>query len=109
MSRPFPLTRRQLLHTVTLTALAVTTPGVFAAEASGRLTVRHRQATSVITPGEHVLDDNNGRRAILYYDTGVSTTSRLVGFSDNTGADYGNVAGALDVAFNASGIYTCSR
>lgn len=52
---------------------------------------------------------SNGRRAILFYDTGVDTTSRLVGFSNDFGADLGNVASDFSVAFNASGIYTSSR
>lgn len=52
---------------------------------------------------------SNGRRAILYYDTGVSTTSRLVGYSNDFGADAGNVAGDFSVTFSASGIYTSSR
>ena len=51
----------------------------------------------------------NGRRAILYYDTGTASTSRLVGFSNDFGADLGNVASDFSVAFNASGIYTSSR
>lgn len=50
-----------------------------------------------------------GRRAILYYDTGVDTTSRLVGFSNDFGADIGNVAADVAVAFNAAGIYTAPR
>jgi hypothetical protein len=51
----------------------------------------------------------NARRAILYYDTGVAGTSRLVGYSADFGADGGNVAGDFSVAFNASGIYTSPR
>ena len=51
----------------------------------------------------------NGRRAILYYDTGTPTTSRLVGYSNDTGADVGNVAADLELAFNASGIYLAPR
>lgn len=51
----------------------------------------------------------NGRRAILYYDTGVASTSRLVGFSNDFGADLGNVAADLSATFNASGIYTSPR
>ncbi|MEO7481096.1 MAG: hypothetical protein ABIT70_10840 [Sulfuriferula sp.] len=50
-----------------------------------------------------------GRRAILYYDTGVDTTSGLVGYSDDFGANSGNVAGDFSVAFNASGVYTSIR
>jgi len=52
---------------------------------------------------------SNGRRAILYYDTGTSSTSRLVGYSADFGADSGNVAGDFSVTFNASGIYVCPR
>lgn len=52
---------------------------------------------------------SNGRRAILYYDTGTPSTSRLVGYSNDFGADVGNVAGDYSVQFNASGIYTSSR
>jgi len=52
---------------------------------------------------------SNGRRAILYYDTGVSTTSRLVGFSNDFGADLGNLAADFGVAFDAAGIYTAPR
>lgn len=52
---------------------------------------------------------SNGRRAILYYDTGVAATSRLVGYSADFGADSGNVAGDFSVTFNASGIYTSAR
>lgn len=52
---------------------------------------------------------SNGRRAILYYDTGTASTSRLVGYSDDFGADSGNVAGDFTVAFNAAGIYTAAR
>lgn len=51
----------------------------------------------------------NGRRAILYYDTGTDTTSTLVGYSNDFGADVGNVAGTLDITFHADGIYTSPR
>lgn len=52
---------------------------------------------------------SNGRRAILYYDTGTASTSRLVGYSNDFGADAGNVAGDFSVAINAAGIYTAPR
>ena len=58
---------------------------------------------------QHASGFSNGRRAILYYDTGTSSTSRLVGYSADFGADSGNVAGNFSVAFNASGIYTSGR
>lgn len=51
----------------------------------------------------------NGRRYILYYDTTVGSTSRLVGYSNDAGADFGNVAGDLTLTLNAAGIYTSAR
>lgn len=50
-----------------------------------------------------------GRRAILYYDTGVDATSRLVGYSADFGADVSNVAADVIVSFNVAGIYTAPR
>jgi len=52
---------------------------------------------------------SNARRAILYYDTAVAATSRLVGYSDDFGADKGNVSGDFSIAFDAAGIYTNAR
>lgn len=52
---------------------------------------------------------SNGRRAILRYDTGTASTSRLVGYSADFGADAGNVAGDFSTAINAAGIYTAPR
>jgi phospholipase/carboxylesterase len=60
------LSRRQMLQISTLTAAATLTPGSLAAAAEGRLSSRHHQPGTAIIPGEHVLDDINGRRAILY-------------------------------------------
>lgn len=51
----------------------------------------------------------NARRAVFYYDTGTNGTSRLVGYSDNVGADLGNVAADLLVQLNALGLYTSPR
>lgn len=51
----------------------------------------------------------NARRAVLYYDTGVDGTSVLVGYTDDAGADLGNLAADLQVTFNAAGIYTSAR
>jgi hypothetical protein len=61
------------------------------------------------TWAQHASGFGTARRAILYYDTATNGTSRLVGFSDDYGADVGNVAADYSVAFNASGIYTSSR
>ena len=51
----------------------------------------------------------NARIALLYYDTAVAATSRVVGYSADFGADVGNVAGTVDVQFDAAGIYTLPR
>jgi hypothetical protein len=61
------------------------------------------------TWSQHASGFSNGRRIVLYYDTGTGSTSRLVGYSDAAGADFGNVAGDLSVTFNAAGIYTSPR
>ena len=58
---------------------------------------------------QHAAGFSNGRRAIFYYDTGVTTTSRLVAYTADFGADSGNVAGDFSVAINAAGIYTSPR
>lgn len=52
---------------------------------------------------------SNGRRYIVYYDTSTGSTSRLVAYSNDAGADFGNVAGDLTLAVNASGLYTSAR
>ena len=51
----------------------------------------------------------NGRRAVLYFDTGTPSTSRLVGYSADFGANKGNAAGSFTVTFNAAGIFTAPR
>jgi hypothetical protein len=75
-------------------------------DGSGTLTF---DASDPATWGQNASGFSNGRRAILYYDTGTAATSRLVGYSNDFGADAGNVAGDFSVTFNASGIYTSSR
>ena len=52
---------------------------------------------------------SQARRAILFYDTAVNTTSMLVAYSDDFGADRGNVSGDFSIAFDATGIYTQAR
>lgn len=52
---------------------------------------------------------SNARRAILYHDTGTSGTSGLVAYSDDFGADKGNVVGPLSIALDAAGIFTSAR
>jgi len=52
---------------------------------------------------------SNGRRAILYFDTTVPSTSALIGFSDDFGSDQGNLNGDFTVTINAAGIFTAAR
>lgn len=52
---------------------------------------------------------SNGRRAVFYYDTGTNGTSQLVAYSDNFGADLGNLAADFSVTINAAGLYTSPR
>lgn len=66
-------------------------------------------ANDPATWSQHATGVSNGRRYVLYYDTGVAATSSLVAYSNDAGADFGNVAADLAVAFNASGIYTDTR
>jgi hypothetical protein len=58
---------------------------------------------------QHASGFSNGRRAILYYDTGTPSTSRLVAYTNDFGADSGNVSGDFSVEINALGIYTSPR
>ncbi|MGB8274058.1 MAG: hypothetical protein WCF16_02180 [Alphaproteobacteria bacterium] len=48
---------------------------------------------------------SNARKAVLYKDTGVATTSRLIAYAD-FGADKGNVSGDLTLQMDAAGIIT---
>lgn len=76
------LSRRRFLQAGTSAAIAASAPELFAADSSGRLAVRHRLPSEETAPGEHVLDDNNGRRAILYvppaYDPAVPAPLMLM-------------------------------
>lgn len=50
-----------------------------------------------------------GRRFVLLRDTGVSTTSDVIAYTDAEAADFGNVAGPLTFQISATGIYTSAR
>ena len=47
----------------------------------------------------------NGRHLILYDDTGVEATSKLIAFHTE-GSDFGNVAGDLTLEYDANGLIT---
>jgi hypothetical protein len=85
---------------------ACASPGWTGPDGSGVLTF---DASDPATWSQNGAGFSTGRRAIFYYDTGTPGTSRLLGYSDDFGADSGNVAGDFSVTINASGIYTSSR
>jgi hypothetical protein len=52
---------------------------------------------------------SNGRRAIVYLDTGTAGTSALISYSNDFGSDQGNLNGDFSVTVNASGLFTSAR
>ena len=52
---------------------------------------------------------SDGRRSIIYHDTGTASTSRLIGYSADYGTDQGNVAGQFSTTVNVNGLYTMAR
>lgn len=53
---------------------------------------------------------SNGRRAVFYVARGgASTADELIAYTDDFGADKGNVDGDFSVAINASGLITSAR
>jgi phospholipase/carboxylesterase len=68
MQRIDALSRRQFLESGALVVASLALPremNALVREETGRLTIRPKKPTKQITPGEHVLADDNGRRAIL--------------------------------------------
>jgi len=51
----------------------------------------------------------NARRAVLYRDSGVAATSELIAYSDDFGADKGNVGSSFQIQLAAAGIFTSPR
>jgi phospholipase/carboxylesterase len=76
-----PLTRRRILQAMTLATAAGQAPSLCAAD-RGRFSARPKAPTRDLGTGEHVLDDNNGRRALLYvppsYDAATPTPLMLM-------------------------------
>lgn len=75
-------------------------------DGSGLLTF---DASDPATWSQNAAGFSNARRAIFWYDTGTPGTSRLVAYTNDFGADAGNVAGDFSVAINAAGLYTAPR
>ena len=72
-------------------------------ESGGTVTV---DADDPATWSQNASGFSNGRRAIIYHDTGTAATSRLIGYSADFGADKGNVDGDFTIQVNASGLFT---
>lgn len=52
----------------------------------------------------------NGRRAVIYVARGgASSADELIAYTDDFGADKGNVDGDFSIAVNASGLFTSAR
>lgn len=60
------------------------------------------------TWAQHAAGFNNAVRAILYRDTGVSSTSELIAFSGTFTAG-GNVDGPFSIQLDAAGIFAAPR
>lgn len=58
---------------------------------------------------QHASGFTNGRRFIVYHDTGTATTSELIAYSDAEAADFGNVSGPVTLQLDAGGIYQSAR
>lgn len=53
---------------------------------------------------------SNGRRAVVYVARGgAASADELIGYTDDFGADKGNVDGDFSVTVNANGLYTSAR
>jgi hypothetical protein len=62
------------------------------------------------TWAQHATGFSNGRRAVVYVARGgLSSADELIGYTDDFGADKGNVDGDFSVAVNASGLFTGAR
>ena len=73
--------------------------------ASGTVTV---DAADPATWAQSATGFSNARYAILYKDTGTTTTSPLIAYHD-FGSDVGNTTGDLTVSFDATnGVFTLS-
>lgn len=59
---------------------------------------------------QHASGFSNGRRFVLYVARGgASSADELIGYSNDFGADKGNVDGDFSMEVNASGLFTSAR
>lgn len=59
---------------------------------------------------QHASGFTNGRRAVAYVARGgAAGADELIGFSNDFGADKGNVEGPFSIALHADGLFTAAR
>jgi hypothetical protein len=75
-------------------------------DGSGNISVDFDDAA--LTWTQHASGFGNGRRVVVYVDTGSSATDLLVAYSADFGADLGNVAADLTVVLNTV-LFTAAR
>lgn len=76
-------------------------------DGSGNITI---DANDPATWAQSASGFSNARRAIIYIARGgASSADELVAYSNDFGADLGNVAANLDITLSASGIITSAR
>ena len=62
------------------------------------------------TWAQHATGFSNARRAVIYVARGgAASADELIGFSNDFGADKGNVDGDFTVQINAAGLFTAAR
>ena len=80
--------------------------GIVSVDVAGLMTI------DIDDPAAYAQDNagfSNARRSIIYSYTGSAATARLIGYSDDYGADQGNVAGVFQSAVNAAGLMIGAR
>jgi len=80
--------------------------GAASVDVSGNVTVDLDDPATWSQNGAGFTD---GRRAIIYKDTGTASTSRLIAYSDDFGANKGNVDGDFTITLNSAGLFTSAR
>ncbi len=80
---------------------------VVALDGSGNVSVDFDDPSAF---SQHASGFTNGRRVIVYADRGgASSADELIAYSDDFGADKGNVDGDFSIVLNASGLFTSAR
>ena len=84
----------------------VMSSGTVTVDGSGNVTV---DIADPATWTQDAAGFNDGRRVVIYHDTGTSSTSRLIAYTADFGSAQGNVNGDFTVTVNAAGLFTSAR